>query len=346
MRVLSTITLPSLVYYNWNKNNPDYWKLPEYKRNMFWYVHQKEDGDWIRVPKPFLPGAVFGTLAEKFAQHIDETGGSRELDELTASLASGAGDPLMSGAKAILDASPLEMMGGGELLDILPGGEQYEPRSLMSAAPDLAQFLAQSAANYDVFRDRAPTPDYMNTGQRGYKASARTSPALKELGRKFPSAINPMYLEWAAGELGGGVGRTAVDVLDVATGQPGSVEKKTLPRILGLTDRPSGGFTSAQAVNFYQERKRLSHFSDTLRAIKRDDPKSAIQYEMDHQKELMAYEEAMSASRDLQGLAEIRAEYLSSESLSDEEKKEAIKEVDSNIEQIVLNALKVMGDME
>ena len=94
-RMFAAITVPSVALYMINRGDPDFDRLPPWEKMIFWHIKRgtgegvtgklggaigaalgddpgPEDDLWIRVPKPFEPGMLAGTLVEKFLESIDE----------------------------------------------------------------------------------------------------------------------------------------------------------------------------------------------------------------------------------------------------------------------------------
>jgi hypothetical protein len=71
------ITVPSLLLYMNNRNDPAYQDLPQWRKDLFWSfpVHRGPDAkDTIiySVPKPFSLGMIFGALPERMWEYIDK----------------------------------------------------------------------------------------------------------------------------------------------------------------------------------------------------------------------------------------------------------------------------------
>ncbi len=102
-RMFAAITVPSVALYMINRGDPDFDRLPPWEKMIFWHIKRgtgegffgkagglvgkllgddpgPEDDLWIRIPKPFEPGMLAGTLVEKFLESIDEED-PRLLDE-------------------------------------------------------------------------------------------------------------------------------------------------------------------------------------------------------------------------------------------------------------------------
>lgn len=65
------ITLPSVILYGVNRDDPGYWKLPDWERAIFWHVRNPQTGGWIRIPKPFEWGIIFGTSVERMLEWME-----------------------------------------------------------------------------------------------------------------------------------------------------------------------------------------------------------------------------------------------------------------------------------
>ena len=68
-KALAYITLPSIMEYAINRDDPEYFEIPQWQRDLFWVFKVK--GNWIRIPKPFELGIVFGTLPVRALEVMD-----------------------------------------------------------------------------------------------------------------------------------------------------------------------------------------------------------------------------------------------------------------------------------
>lgn len=68
LKSLLYITLPSIVLWFMNKDDERYKELPQYQKDLFWIIPTKNV--LYRIPKPFEPGMVFGTLVERSLDSI------------------------------------------------------------------------------------------------------------------------------------------------------------------------------------------------------------------------------------------------------------------------------------
>lgn len=72
IRSISAITLPSVLLYVLNRDNPRYQELPQWQKDVFWIIPTPEKYPMIRIPKPFELGILFGTIPERFLQWTDK----------------------------------------------------------------------------------------------------------------------------------------------------------------------------------------------------------------------------------------------------------------------------------
>lgn len=91
--LLTSVTLPSIGLWLINRENPDYWEIPLWQRNAFWFVPIGEttldDGTsqtvFLRIPKPFELGLLFGSLPERLIEAFDplnpHRGGAAQIEE-------------------------------------------------------------------------------------------------------------------------------------------------------------------------------------------------------------------------------------------------------------------------
>ncbi|EAX47558.1 Lytic transglycosylase, catalytic [Thermosinus carboxydivorans Nor1] len=62
-KVFMSVTLPSIVLWYLNKDDPRYQELPQWQKDLFWIIPAKDT--LIRIPKPFEVGILFGTSVER-----------------------------------------------------------------------------------------------------------------------------------------------------------------------------------------------------------------------------------------------------------------------------------------
>jgi len=70
-KVLLGITLPSILLYFANRDDPRWKEIPQWQKDLFWII--LTDKHIYRIPKPFELGILFGSLPERVLEYIDTT---------------------------------------------------------------------------------------------------------------------------------------------------------------------------------------------------------------------------------------------------------------------------------
>lgn len=83
----SVLTGASVGLYLANRQEGDEYThgIPDWEKNLFWHFKMPEGsgiapGEWMRIPKPFEPGVMFGSLPERFLESLDRED-PRALDD-------------------------------------------------------------------------------------------------------------------------------------------------------------------------------------------------------------------------------------------------------------------------
>lgn len=77
------ITLPSILIYLANRDKDEWRELPQWRKDYFWNLIDGNGNVWS-IPKPFLPGLIFGTVPERVLEYIDSKD-SRKITDLASS---------------------------------------------------------------------------------------------------------------------------------------------------------------------------------------------------------------------------------------------------------------------
>lgn len=184
MRAFAAITVPSILEYAAYRDDPDWWEIPQWQRDLFWMA--KVGDSWVRIPKPFELGLIFGTLPQRIMAWMDAT------------------DP--QGMRTFLGQTI-----PGEVQGVLP-----VPTALMP--------LVENWANYSAFLNRPIVPRSMEDVSSRYQSRETTSEAAKLLGRwanYSPLKIDNLLYGWT-----GGMGRMASEAVDAVVQKArGDVER-------------------------------------------------------------------------------------------------------------------------
>lgn len=68
-KAIAFITIPSVLLYLKNRKDKMYKEIPQWQRDIFWVT--KFGDTYVRIPKPFLYGQIFGSLPERFLEYLD-----------------------------------------------------------------------------------------------------------------------------------------------------------------------------------------------------------------------------------------------------------------------------------
>ena len=78
-KVATSITLPSVLLYFNNRNDPRYQELPRWEKDLYWII--PTENHLFRIPKPFELGILFGSVPERILEYIDSKD-KKSFDEL------------------------------------------------------------------------------------------------------------------------------------------------------------------------------------------------------------------------------------------------------------------------
>jgi hypothetical protein len=169
-KALLGITLPSVMLLLWNMQEPDWEEIPDWQKNLSWLIKlpggtspdlltaeegdgfferllsplvKTTDGVWLRFPKPFELGTLFGSLPERVMEAI-KYNDPGALAEIGKTIVDGLVPPLMPTA-------------------LLP--------------------LLENATNHSFFQDRALVPDSIEALPEFAQYTTYTSETAKTVGK-------------------------------------------------------------------------------------------------------------------------------------------------------------------
>lgn len=208
-RALMMITVPSTLLYLANRHDPEYFDLPSWERDMFWHVKIPEGmpwaGDkWVRLPKPFDLGVVFGSSVERYMQFVDQND-PKQLDAMM-------GDHL---TKTFGDLMPI---------------------------PTVARPLIENAINKSFLRNRPIESRALADVDPAYRIQPGTSELAQKLGEWLGES--PVKIDNLFGGYSGGLGRLGVDIIDAGIAasegrapipqRAGGFDPRDIPGLRGL----------------------------------------------------------------------------------------------------------------
>lgn len=266
IQIFKYITLPSISLWLLNHNDERYKELPQWQKDLFWIVITpeigvgdmiyKDDNDYTvyRIPKPFEPGLMFGTLPERILDYAYSKNPEELIKFLKGLLSSN-----LSGLAPIPDA-------------IKPMVEEFSNRSLFTNLPIIPY----------------GTEKFADLKMPEYQYNEYTSETAKVLGKILseitggnigsPARIDSIVQNWT-----GTLGQYAVDVSDYALRKSGLIDAPVKPETrledipvikAFLVRNPSG--SSAYIEKFYQKSKQAQAYNALLNKLTAEGDQEAI----------------------------------------------------------------------
>lgn len=188
---MAFITLPKLLEQAVNWNDPDYWDRPQWERDLMFLipVGKGKDGHtrFIRIPTPFEPGIIFGTLPGRLLQWAKQN----KPDAMTSF-------PEMFLRQSI--PNPI-------------------PQTLMTV---FADFLS-GKKGWDVWRGRTVVPESLAQLPPEMQWTQQTSLTARKLGKTL--GFSPMKIDHIINSTAGGLGKQITHqisdrAISAVTGEP------------------------------------------------------------------------------------------------------------------------------
>lgn len=300
---IATITIPSLLLYLRNREEDDYEELPRWQRDLFWML--KVNDQWIRIPKPFLYGQVFGSLPERFFEYLD-TKDPQAFKSIQESLLSAV--------------SPIA----------------EDP--LTSLLPTALKPLLENVTNWSFFRERELVPQGRQDLIPSEQYNKYDTETTKALGRIFN--VSPAKIENLVQGYFGGSGKYAlqggdwlIDEIKKASGEDLKEKRPTeltdLPVVKGFVAGDPVGSRSESVKNFYENFRGISSYHKTILKLKKEgEIKRAEELEKAHP-EYKLYKQFNKVSDELSDIEKRLDKIIKSKTLSDDEKRENIKSLEN-----------------
>lgn len=307
-KAASGITLPSVLLYLNNRNDPRYQELPQWQKDLFWILPIGDKGPIIRIPKPFEVGIIFGTVPEHILTWMDKN------------------DPeaLTSAAKTLMEASA-------------PG---YIPTGL--------QPIIENVANYSFFRQRPIVSEGKQALPKELQAERYTSETAKEVGKlikQSPAKIENLFVSYTGGL--GKYALDASDKLLKTLGviSPPSEPSKTLadrPFIRAFVAREPIGSGSESVNKFYKFYDEANQTKAAVKGLAEGGKETeAVNYLRNHPAGF--YTKGLNkVARTFSDLRKKRDAVLDSRDLNPEQKKRAIDALDKIMTEIARQTVELV----
>jgi len=232
-----SITVPTIVEYLLNKDDPDWWDRNRVDKDLFW-AFKTGEGTFIRVPRPWVYGQIFGSIPQRFIEYLHF-----KNPESLKQMAQSFGESV----------SPYS---GNILGGLLPTG--IKP-------------LIEMYSNKDFFRQRPIVPESRMRLPASEQYSPYTGETAKLVGGKL--GVSPSKIEHAVRGYFGGLGKYALEAIDVGVQglQKVGIVKPTeniskvkpptelsnMPLARAFVERPIYALTSDSLQKFYKSSKPI-----------------------------------------------------------------------------------------
>lgn len=307
LAAIGSITLPSLMLWEANRNDPRYRNLPAWEKYIYWHifpfpdwrdvdereakllrdvlpVRQLPSGRWqadyavpIRIPKPFELGIVFGSvpeqLMEKFVQENPEA-----------------------------------------FKDI---GKAFSSAFIPNLWPTLVQPLIEIRSNYSFFFERPLVPRYLQSMLPEYRYTEFTSQLARKISgvlSQLPPlqddpVVTPIAIDHWVRAWGGTIGRYALRMADEALAATGVASEPVRPTPTAADRMIIGRFVSrypatnaAAIAGFYERYLRQEQILNSLRELGRRPDQDAAEaayerYYAEQGERLAPYARALNTMR-------------------------------------------------
>lgn len=228
MKTFIGITLPSVLLWYLNKDDPRYQELPQWQKDIFWVIPGKDT--LYKIPKPFELGILFGTVPERVMQYMYDK-------------EKGRNGPGFKGL-------------GGSIMDNL----------LPSAIPTGMLPALEWISNYSFFMGRNIVPLSQSKLPDRQQYSPYTSYLARKVGNAFN--LSPRKIDNTIQNVGGNLAALGNSIIDQAAGLAETRPAKRaseMPGVRGFTATPYASSDSVQRLrdDFSQQEKLYNEFKMT-----------------------------------------------------------------------------------
>jgi len=191
------ITLPSVLNWAMNHDDPAYQEMPQWKKILFWHI-PVGDGKFIPIAKPFLPGILFGSVPEAMLQSAYEEDPrafkdfGENIRKSIPSIAITAFGPAMdvsSGRSSFFDTPIVP-----QYQEDMPEYMQFGPNT-----SELAKILGEFASNFTEGGVSPRNIDYLTygyTGTAGRQLMGLIDKGFEMIGKRPPSPDSDFGEGW------------------------------------------------------------------------------------------------------------------------------------------------------
>ncbi|KKN31729.1 hypothetical protein LCGC14_0821140, partial [marine sediment metagenome] len=304
-KVFMGITLPSIILYLVNRDDPRWDEIPQWQKDLFWIVMTEDQ--IFRIPKPFELGLLFGSIPERFLEYLDK----RDPQLLK--------DVLVNAAET--------------------GSPGFIPQALLP--------IIENLSNFNFFKGREIVPPSRQDLPPELQYTRYTTTVSKEVGKLInvsPAKIDNLINAWT-----GGLGRYATNILDAILEGVGISPKliepsptlADIPVLKAFVVKDPFGAQNESVNRFYEKledyqknENALKQFLKTgdiikFNELKEKHPELLFFYDLENDVAYSASTRYLRrVARDLSTLRKKQDEVFNSKTMSSEEKRELIDEID------------------
>ena len=243
MKTFMGITVPSLVLWYLNKDDPRYQELPQWQKDIFWVIPGKDT--LYKIPKPFELGILFGTVPERMMQYMYDK-------------EKGRNGPGFKG------------LGGSIWSNLAPS---FIPTGLLPAI--------EWISNYSFFMGRNIVPLSQSKLTDRQQYGPYTSYLARKVGNAFD--LSPRKIDNTIQDVGGNLAALGNSIIDQAAGLDETRPAKRwseAPGVRGFTATPYASSDSVQRLrdDYSQQEKLYNEFKMTKQKPEGYDAAKYVRY--------------------------------------------------------------------
>lgn len=243
LKTFMGITVPSLVLWYLNKDDPRYQELPQWQKDIFWVIPGKDT--LYKIPKPFELGILFGTVPERMMQYMYDK-------------EKGRNGPGFKGM-------------GGSIWDNL--APSFIPTGLLPAI--------EWISNYSFFMGRNIVPLSQSKLPDHQQYGPYTSYLARKVGNAFN--LSPRKIDNTIQDVGGNLAALGNSIIDKAAGLAEKRPAKRwseAPGVRGFTATPYASSDSVQRLrdDYSQQEKLFNEFKMTRQKPEGYDAAKYVRY--------------------------------------------------------------------
>lgn len=243
LKAAAYITVPSVLLWWANKDDPRWKAAPRWEKDMFWFVMTKDTV--FRIPKPQELGILFGSVPERMLEKFF-TDNPKALTDFESTMQNLVTPSLVPDA-------------------LVPGVEQYFNRSMFTGHPIVPNRLEKRTGQYQY-------TEYTSETAKQLGKLVASMPNLRDSDAASPARIDALVTAW-----GGNLGRYAVQLADQLLTKSGAIPDPVKPDPT-LADYPFikafvvryPSANAQQIQDFYDRNEKSEKTVNTIHALAKE----------------------------------------------------------------------------